>query len=49
MKKIVMAASLSAALGLVPALAQEKRDMPMKGEMPKKGEGMQGGNRCTVE
>ena len=44
MKKIVMAASLSAALGLVPALAQEKRDMPMKGEMPKKGEGMQGGS-----
>ena len=49
MKKIVMAATLSAVLGFVPALAQERKDMPMKGGMPPKegmpmkGEGMQGG------
>lgn len=40
---------LSAALGGFPVLAQEKKDMPMKGQtpmkegMPMKGEGMQGG------
>ena len=49
MRKVFTAVILSAALGFVPALAQEKKDMPMKGQMPTKegmpmrGEGMQGG------
>ena len=49
MKKVFTAVVLSTALGLVPAVAQEKRDLPMKGEMPAKegmsmkGEGMRGG------
>ena len=38
MKKVFTAVVLSTALGLVPALAQEKKDMPMKGQ------GMQGGS-----
>jgi hypothetical protein len=38
MKKVFTAVVLSAALGFVPVLAQEKKDMPMKGE------GMQGGS-----
>jgi len=41
-KKVIAAVVLSAALGLVPALAQEKKDMPMKEGMPMKGEAMQG-------
>jgi hypothetical protein len=49
MKKIISAVLLSATVGVVPLLAQEKKDMPMKGEMPMKqsmpmkGEGSQGG------
>jgi hypothetical protein len=48
MKEIVMkirfaAIVLSLVLGGLPALAQEKKDAPMKGQMPMKGEGMQGG------
>jgi hypothetical protein len=49
MKKFLMGVILSAALGFVPVLAQEKKEMPMKGPMPMKegmpmkGEGMQGG------
>ena len=43
MKKIVAAMVLSMALGGFTALAQEKKDMPMKGSMPMKGEGMEGG------
>ena len=49
MKKIVTAVVLSVALGGSTVLAQEKKDMPMKGPMPMKegmpmkGEGMQGG------
>jgi hypothetical protein len=49
MRKVFTAVMLSAALGFVPVLAQEKKDMPMKGQiptkegMPMKGEGMPGG------
>jgi hypothetical protein len=49
MKKIILAVLLLAAVGAVPLIAQEKKDMPMKGQMPAKegmpmkGEGMQGG------
>jgi hypothetical protein len=34
MKKVIPAVILSGALGLVPALAQEKKSMPMKESMP---------------
>lgn len=34
---------LSATLGLVSALAQATKDMPMKGSMPMKDEGIQRG------
>jgi len=34
MKKVITAAALSAPLGLPPVLAQEKKNMPMKGQMP---------------
>jgi uncharacterized protein YukE len=43
MKNVFTAVVLSAALGFVPVLAQEKKDMPMKEGMPMKSEGMQGG------
>jgi len=43
MKEVFTAVVLSAALGLVSVLAQEKKDMPMKEGMPMKSEGMQGG------
>jgi len=49
MNRLFAAVILSVALGIFPALAQEKRDMPMKGQMPTKegtpikGEGMQAG------
>jgi hypothetical protein len=43
MKKIMLAVLLSVVVGGAPLLAQEKKDMPMKGEMPIKGEGMKGG------
>ena len=48
MKKLILATLLSAAIGGAPLVAQEKKDMPMKGPMPTKegmpmkGEGMQG-------
>jgi len=37
MKKVIAASVMSLTLGLVPLMAQEKKEMPMKGE------GMQGG------
>src|SRR5688500_14543788 len=43
MNKVLIAIVLSGALGFVPVLAQEKKDMPMKEGMPMKGEGKQGG------
>lgn len=46
MKKIVAMALLSGILGLVPALAQEKKETPMKHDMPMNHEGMQGGTSC---
>jgi hypothetical protein len=48
MRKLFTAMTFSLALGFFPALAQEKRDMPMKGQMPTgesmpmKSQGMQG-------
>ena len=45
MKKVLTALVLSGAMGLVPVIAQEKKDMPMKEGMPMKGEGMQGWGR----
>ena len=36
MKKVLLAVVLSAALGVVPVLAQEKGNAPMKGQMPMK-------------
>lgn len=38
MKRIVTAVVLSVALGGFTVLAQEKKDMPMKGQMPTKEE-----------
>ncbi len=46
MKKVLAVAVLSGALGFVPALAQEKKEMPMKHDMPMNHEGMQGGTSC---
>ncbi len=43
MNKLLTVAVLSSALGFVPALAQEKHEMPMKQGMPMNQEGMQGG------
>ena len=43
MKKVVAAMVLSGALGFLPALAQEKKDVAAKEGMPMKGEGMKGG------
>jgi hypothetical protein len=40
MKKVLAAVVLSGALGFVPVLAQEKKDMPMKEAMPMKSDGM---------
>lgn len=42
-EKIIAAAVISLGLGVVPLLAQDKKQMPMKEGMPMKGEGMQGG------
>ena len=36
MKKLITAVILSAALGVFPLIAQEKKDMPMKEGMPMK-------------
>ena len=36
MKRIIFAVLLSAAISAVPLTAQEKRDMPMQGQMPSK-------------
>ncbi len=47
MKKVVAVAVLSGILGLVPALAQEKKEMPMKHGMPMNHEGMQGGSMMS--
>jgi len=47
MKKILAVAVLSGVLGLVPALAQEKKEMPMKQGMPMNHEGMQGGGMMS--
>jgi hypothetical protein len=43
MKKMIAAVVMSSALGLVPLMAQEKKEMPTKEGMPMTGEGMQGG------
>ena len=54
MRKVFTAVILSGALSFVPALAQEKKDMPMKGQMPTKegmpmkGEGMHGGMDMSI-
>ena len=46
MKKVLTALVLSGAMGLVPVMAQEKKDMPVKGDMPMK-EGMTKGEGMT--
>ena len=38
MKKVIATVFISLALGLVPLMAQEKKEMPMKEDMPMKGE-----------
>ena len=43
MNKFIAAVFFVSAIGLVPLMAQEKKDVPMKEGMPMKGEGMQGG------
>jgi len=43
MKKLIAALMASGAIGMSPLLAQEKKGMPMKEQMPMKGEGMHGG------
>ena len=43
MKNLITAVLVSAAIGVVPLLAQEKNDMPMKEGMPMKAEAMKGG------
>ena len=43
MKKFITAVFFMGAIGLVPLMAQEKKDVPMKEGMPMKGEGMPGG------
>ena len=43
MKKVIAASVMSLTLGLVPLMAQEKKEMPMKEGMPMKGEGLQDG------
>jgi hypothetical protein len=43
MKKVIAALVMSLTLGLVPLMAREKKEIPMKEGMPMKGEGMQGG------
>jgi hypothetical protein len=43
MKKVLAVAVLSGALGFLPVLAQEKKEMPMKQGMPMNHEGMEGG------
>jgi hypothetical protein len=43
MKTIFVVALMSAVLSDLPALAQEKKDMPMKEGMPMKAEAMKGG------
>lgn len=47
MKKVIATAFISLALGLVPLMAQEKKEVPMKEGMPMKGEGMQGGGMMS--
>jgi len=47
MKKVIAVAILSGALGFVPALAQEKKEMPMQHGMPMNHEGMQGGSMMS--
>ncbi len=47
MKKILAVAVLSGALGFVPALAQERHEMPMKQGMPMDHGGMQGGSMMS--
>ena len=42
MKKVVVALLLSVTLSLVPVMAQEKKDMPMKGEEIRTGDMMMG-------
>jgi hypothetical protein len=42
MKKVIAASVMSLTLGLVPLMAQEKKEMPMKEGMPMKSEEMQG-------
>src|SRR6266498_3378548 len=41
MKKVIAASVMSLTLGLVPLMAQEKKEMPMKEGMPMEGEGLQ--------
>ncbi len=43
MKKIILAVLLSTTMGGASLSAQEKKDMPMTGEMPMKSDGMRGG------
>ena len=43
MNKIFIVATVSVVLSSLPALAQEKKDMPMKEGMPMKAEAMKGG------
>ena len=43
MNKFITAVFFLGAIGLVPLMAQEKKDVPTKEGMPMKGEGMQGG------
>ena len=40
MNKFIAAVFFVGAIGLVPLMAQEKKDVPMKEGMPMKGEGM---------
>jgi hypothetical protein len=43
MKKLITALIVSLAIGVIPLMAQEKREMPMKEGMPMKGDAMKGG------
>ena len=40
MKKFILPIILAVAIGSLPVLAQEKKEMPMKEGMPMKGQGM---------
>ena len=49
MKRVIAASVISLTLGIVPLMAQEKKEMPMKEGMPMKGEGMQGSGMMMGE